>query len=57
MVDVKQMKQANMILHIAQALWTVVLMAVLVKSLLQSGPASGAAKYMFVMVSFGYPFL
>lgn len=44
-----------MVLHIIQALWTVVLMGVLISSLLQTGPASSAATYMFVMVSFRPP--
>lgn len=55
MVNVAVLKKANMVLHIIQALWTVVLMGVLISSLLQTGPASSAATYMFVMVSFRPP--
>lgn len=49
------LKKAIFGLHIAQAIWTVVLMGVLISSLLQDGPASSSATYMFVMVGLTSP--
>lgn len=44
--------KANLALHIVQAVWSVVVMGVVIASMSAKGPASGAAKYMFAMVSF-----
>lgn len=55
MVNVGILKKANMIIHVVQAIWAVVLMGILMASLVADGPASGAAKYMFTMVSFFFP--
>lgn len=49
-VNVAILKKAIFGLHIVQAIWTVVLMGVLISSLLQDGPASSSATYMFTMV-------
>lgn len=49
MVNVGILKKANVIIHIVQAIWAVVLMGILMASLVADGPASGAAKYMFTM--------
>lgn len=48
------LKKAIFGLHIVQAIWTVVLMGVLISSLLQDGPASSSATYMFTMVCLTY---
>lgn len=44
------LKKAIFGLHIVQAVWTIILMGVLISSLLQDGPASSSATYMFSMV-------
>ena len=52
MVNAAILAKGNLALHIVQAVWSVVVMGVVIASLSANGPASGAAKYMFAMVSF-----
>lgn len=49
-VNVVLLKKGIFGLHIVQAVWTVILLGVLISSLLQDGPASSSATYMFTMV-------
>lgn len=49
-LNVPLLKKGIFGLHAAQAVWAVILVGVLTSSLLQDGPASSSATYMFTMV-------
>jgi len=51
-VNAAILAKANLALHIVQAVWSVVVMGVVIASMAAKGPASGAIKYMFTMVNF-----
>ena len=53
MVNAAVLKKANLILHGVQGVWSVVIMGVIATGMTQSGPASGAARFIFTMVSLG----
>jgi hypothetical protein len=57
MVNAAILVKANLALHIIQALWSVVVMGVVIASMSAKGPASGAIKYMFTMCWFAVPAL
>jgi hypothetical protein len=52
MVNTAVLQKATLGLHIFQAFWSIVVMGVIVTGMVQEGPASGAAKFMFGMVSY-----
>jgi hypothetical protein len=53
MVNNAVMMKAFLGIHAFQAVWSIVIMGVLGTGMLQSGPTSGAAKFMFALVSGG----
>jgi len=57
MVNTAVLQKANFILHIVQAIWSVVVIGVVVASMSADGPTSGAAKYMFTMCWLAAPAL
>jgi hypothetical protein len=53
MVNNGVMMKAFLGIHAFQAVWSVVIMGVIGTGMLQSGPTSSAAKFMFALVSGG----
>lgn len=55
MVNTAVLQKATLGLHIFQAFWSIVVMGVIVTGMVQEGPASGAAKFMFGMCWLNLP--
>ena len=51
MVNASVMLKANIGLHCFQGIWSIVVMGVVGTGMAADGPASGAARFMFTMVS------
>lgn len=57
MVNTQLMQKVDLGLHALQGVWGIVVMGVISASMLQEGPASGAAKFMFAMCWLNIPVL